>query len=106
MDFSAGYPGGELVQLLLHQVVADAADKIGDRSGLAELAPNTVPATDRLLIFGERHPLTILAEYQTHCNGRRSRSSGRGPFARQSALVCTVPSGRTAHGALSGLGRR
>ena len=123
MDFSAGYPGSELAQLL-HQVVAGAVDKIGDRSGLAELEPNNVPATDRLLIFGERHLLTILAEYETRCNGRRShRGRGRSPrpgraspaparsprsraFARQSALVRTVPSGRTAHRALLGLGLR
>ena len=27
--------------------------------------------TDRMLIFGERHLRTILAEYETHYNGRR-----------------------------------
>lgn len=27
--------------------------------------------TDRMLIFGERHLRTVLAEYEAHCNGRR-----------------------------------
>jgi putative transposase len=27
--------------------------------------------TDRMLIFGERHLRTVLAEYETHYNGRR-----------------------------------
>ena len=27
--------------------------------------------TDRMLIFGERHLWLVLAEYETHCNGRR-----------------------------------
>jgi len=31
--------------------------------------------TDRMLIFGERHLRTILAEYQTHYNGRRPHRS-------------------------------
>ena len=28
-------------------------------------------ATDRMLIFGERHLLSVLAEYAAHYNGRR-----------------------------------
>ena len=31
--------------------------------------------TDRMLIFGERHLRTVLAEYQTHYNGRRPHRS-------------------------------
>jgi putative transposase len=31
--------------------------------------------TDRMLIFGQRHLRTILAEYETHCNGRRPHCS-------------------------------
>ena len=27
--------------------------------------------TDRMLIFGERHPRSVMAEYARHCNGRR-----------------------------------
>jgi hypothetical protein len=27
--------------------------------------------TDRMLIFGERHLRTVMAEYARHCNGRR-----------------------------------
>jgi putative transposase len=32
-------------------------------------------ATDRMLIFGERHLRLILAEYQAHYNGRRPHRS-------------------------------
>jgi putative transposase len=32
-------------------------------------------ATDRMLIFGERHPRLVLAEYQAHYNGRRPHRS-------------------------------
>jgi hypothetical protein len=31
--------------------------------------------TDRMLIFGERHLRTILAQYQAHYNGRRPHRS-------------------------------
>jgi transposase InsO family protein len=31
--------------------------------------------TDQMLIFGERHPRTILAQYQAHCNRRRPHRS-------------------------------
>jgi hypothetical protein len=31
--------------------------------------------TDRMLIFGERHLRTILAQYETHYNGRRPHRS-------------------------------
>jgi putative transposase len=31
--------------------------------------------TDQMLIFGERHLRTILAEYEPHCNGRRPHRS-------------------------------
>jgi putative transposase len=31
--------------------------------------------TDRMLIFGERHLRTVLAEYETHYNGRRPHRS-------------------------------
>jgi hypothetical protein len=30
---------------------------------------------DRMLIFGERHLRTVLAEYETHYNGRRPHRS-------------------------------
>ena len=30
--------------------------------------------TDRILIFGQRHPQLILAEYESHRNRRRHRS--------------------------------
>ena len=33
--------------------------------------------TDRMLIFGERHLRAILAQYETHYNGRRHRHRGR-----------------------------
>jgi putative transposase len=33
--------------------------------------------TDRMLIFGERHLRLILAEYETHYNGRRPHRSGQ-----------------------------
>jgi hypothetical protein len=36
--------------------------------------------TDRMLIFGERHLRSVLAEYARHYNGRRPhRSRGRRP---------------------------
>jgi hypothetical protein len=36
--------------------------------------------TDRMLIFGERHLRTVLAEYEAHYNGRRPhRSRQLGP---------------------------
>jgi putative transposase len=39
--------------------------------------------TDRMLIFGERHLLSVLAEYARHYNGRRPhRSRGLRPPAR------------------------
>jgi putative transposase len=31
--------------------------------------------TDRMLIFGERHLRTLLAQYESHCNGRRPHRS-------------------------------
>jgi transposase InsO family protein len=31
--------------------------------------------TDRILIFGQRHPRTILAQYEAHYNGRRPHRS-------------------------------
>jgi hypothetical protein len=31
--------------------------------------------TDRMLIFGRRHPRTILAHYEAHYNGRRPHRS-------------------------------
>ena len=46
--------------------------------------------TDRMLIFGERHLRTVLAEYETHYNGRRptaAASSARpGPIIRSRTL--------------------
>jgi transposase InsO family protein len=43
--------------------------------------------TDRMLIFGERHLRTVLAEYETHYNGRRPTA------AASSALpTLTIPS--------------
>ena len=35
--------------------------------------------TDRMLIFGERHLRLVLAEYETHYNGRRPHRSLRMP---------------------------
>ena len=31
--------------------------------------------TDRMLMFGQRHLRTILAQYEAHCNGRRPHRS-------------------------------
>jgi putative transposase len=31
--------------------------------------------TDRMLIFGQQHLRTILAQYEAHCNGRRPHRS-------------------------------
>jgi putative transposase len=31
--------------------------------------------TDRMLIFGERHLRTVLAQYEAHCSGRRPHRS-------------------------------
>ena len=33
--------------------------------------------TDRMLIFGQRHLRTILAEFEAHYNGRRPHRSGQ-----------------------------
>jgi hypothetical protein len=33
--------------------------------------------TDRMLVFGQRHLRTILAQYETHYNGRRPQRSRR-----------------------------
>ena len=46
--------------------------------------------TDRMLIFGERHLRTILAEYEAHYNGRRDRKSTRLNSSHQS--VSRMPS--------------
>jgi transposase InsO family protein len=35
--------------------------------------------TDRMLIFGERHLRSVLAEYEAHYNGRRPRGQQRRP---------------------------
>ena len=35
--------------------------------------------TDRTLIFGERHLRTILAQYESHYNGRRPHRSRHSP---------------------------
>ena len=50
--------------------------------------------TDRILIFGERHLRTILAQYERHCNGRR-------PSSRPSAspAPARLPSRRSLPGA-------
>jgi putative transposase len=70
-------------------VLADAcvqAVKIPPRSARANayaerfVLTARTEVTDRMLIFGERHLWTILAEYETHYNGRRPhRSRHLGP---------------------------
>jgi len=47
-------------------------------------------ATDRMLIFGERHLRLILAEYQAHYNGRRPHRSSTAP-ATQARPSCRRP---------------
>jgi hypothetical protein len=78
---------GSLQSQLDHDDVAVLADagieavKIPPRSpqvnAYAERFVLTVrtEVTDRMLIFGQRHLQTILAEYQAHCNGRRPHRS-------------------------------
>jgi putative transposase len=39
------------------------------------LAPHRTEVTDRMLIFGQRHLRTILAQYEAHYNGRRPHRS-------------------------------
>ncbi len=65
-------------------VLADAGIqvvKIPPRSPRANADPERfvltarTEVTDRMLIFGERHLRTILAEYETHSNGRRPHRS-------------------------------
>jgi putative transposase len=65
-------------------VLADAgiqAVKISPRSPRANayaekfVLTARTEVTDRMLIFGERHARTILAEYETHYNGRRPHRS-------------------------------
>jgi len=65
-------------------VLADAGIqvvKIPPRSPRANADPERfvltarTEVTDRMLIFGERHLRTILAEYETHYNGRRPHRS-------------------------------
>ena len=44
--------------------------------------------TDRMLIFSARHLRTILAEYETHYNGRRPhRSRQFRPVPRQNSFI-------------------
>jgi transposase InsO family protein len=81
------------------EVLADAgikAVKIPPRSPRANsyaerfVLTARTEVTDRMLIVGERHLRTILAEYEAHYNGRRphrgrqlcppARSPGHGPF--------------------------
>jgi putative transposase len=68
----------------LTRVLADAgieAVKIPPRSPRANPYPERfvltarTEVTDRMLIFGQRHLQTILAEYETHYNGRRPHRS-------------------------------
>jgi putative transposase len=47
--------------------------------------------TDRMLIFGERHLRTVLAEYETHYNGRRPHRSRQLRPPRPDHLVATFP---------------
>jgi hypothetical protein len=44
-------------------------------AALIRLLPTKVRAHRLMLIFGERHLRTILAEYETHYNGRRPHRS-------------------------------
>jgi hypothetical protein len=60
--------------------LADAgieAVKIPPRSPRANAFAERFVLTDRMLIFGERHLRTVLAEYETHYNGRRPHRSRR-----------------------------
>ena len=45
-------------------------------------------ATDRMLIFGERHLRTILAQYATHYNGRRPHRGRAAPSAAARSPCC------------------
>src|SRR6266567_1425679 len=47
-------------------------------------------ATDRMLIFSERHLRTVLAQYETHYNGRRPHRSSTAP-ATQARPSCRRP---------------
>jgi hypothetical protein len=49
--------------------------------------------TDRMLIFGQRHLRTILAQYETHYNGRRPHRSRqlRPPRPGPTTLSSTSP---------------
>ncbi len=46
--------------------------------------------TDRMLIFGERHLRSVLAEYEAHYNGRRS-GSGAAPSSAASSTNTSQP---------------
>ena len=66
-------------EVFAHAVIE--AVKIPPRSPRSERLRGTVvltartEVTDRMLIFGERHLRTILAEYEAHYNGRRPHRS-------------------------------
>ncbi len=47
----------------------------GAGRAVLRLDPGRKEVTDRLLIFGQRHLRTILAEYEGHYNGRRPHRS-------------------------------
>ncbi|MFE0187900.1 hypothetical protein [Streptomyces sp. NPDC058989] len=40
------------------------------RLGAGGATARTTDATDRMLVFDERHPRSALAEYESHDNGR------------------------------------
>ena len=92
-------------------VLADAgitAVKIPPRSpranAYAERFVLTVRAevTDRMLIFGERHLRTVLAEYETHYNGRRPHRSRQLRPPRPAQPVADLSQGRIQRRAVLG----
>jgi hypothetical protein len=48
---------------------------LGDRAVERFVLTVWTEVADRMLIFGERHLRTVLAEYETHDNGRRPHRS-------------------------------
>jgi hypothetical protein len=48
---------------------------LGDRAAERFVLTVRTEVADRMLIFGERHLRTVLAEYETHDNGRRPHRS-------------------------------
>ena len=60
--------------------------------------------TDRMLIFGERHPRSVMAEYTRHYNGRRPHRAFQGQPPRPDHPVADLSQERVKHRpVLSGL---